>query len=187
TEGDEITIHLEIRDDVGLLRNNIFYFVKIDSKSWSEPLSLFNQSLFTPKENPIRLNSSQTKSDLYCYFLVQKDDYYPAETNMTIHFQTKLNFLVEWLIWLILESDMGAWIGTIAAIAALLWGLYTRLINRLLRRVKTCQYCGGSWRTKYPVCTHCGRILNPEKLMKDSPTAKEIIEDQEIIVSETEI
>ncbi|MFX1508274.1 MAG: hypothetical protein ACFFDC_19500, partial [Promethearchaeota archaeon] len=27
TQGDEITIHLEIRDDVGLLRNNIFYFV----------------------------------------------------------------------------------------------------------------------------------------------------------------
>ncbi|MFX0205436.1 MAG: hypothetical protein ACFFDT_05575 [Candidatus Hodarchaeota archaeon] len=187
TQGDEITIHFEIRDDVGLLRNNIFYFAKIDSESWEEPISFFNQSLYTPKENPIRLNSSQTKTDLYCYFLVHKDDYYPAETNMTIHFQTQLNFLVEWLLWLILESDIGAWIGTIAALTALLWGLYTRLINRLLRRVKTCQYCGGSWRTKYPVCTHCGRVLNPKKLRKDSPLAKEIIEDQETIVSETEI
>ncbi|MFW9904642.1 MAG: hypothetical protein ACFFFH_09940 [Candidatus Thorarchaeota archaeon] len=186
-QGDEITIHFEIRDDVGLLRNNIFYFAKIDSESWNEPLSLFNQSLYTPKENPIRLNSSQTKSDLSCYFLVHKDDYYPAETNMTIHFQTKLNFLVEWLLWLILESDIGAWIGTIAALSALLWGLYTRLINRLLRRVKTCHYCGGTWKTKYPVCTHCGRVLNPKKLKKDSPLAKEIIEDRESNISETEI
>jgi hypothetical protein len=187
TQGNEITIHFEIRDDVGLLRNNIFYFAKIDSESLEEPLSLFNQSLYTPKENPIRLNSSQTKSDLYCYFLVHKDDYYPAETNMTIHFQTQLNFLVEWLLWLILESDIGAWIGTIAALTALLWGLYTRLINRLLRRVKTCHYCGGSWRTKYPVCTHCGRVLNLKKLNKDSPLAKELETEQEITLSETEI
>ncbi|MHA2202641.1 MAG: hypothetical protein ACW991_03020 [Candidatus Hodarchaeales archaeon] len=188
TQGDQITIHFEVRDEIGLLRNNIFYFAIIDSESLDKPLYLSNQSLYTlTEENPITLNSSQTKNDLYCYFLVHKDNYYPAETNLTIHFQTKLNFLVEWLVWLILESDMGAWIGTIAALSALLWGLYARFINRLLRRVKTCQYCGSSWSTKYPACAHCGRVLNPKKIKKDSPLAKELEKDQEEIISETEI
>ncbi len=185
TQGDKITIRFEIRDNTGLLRTNIKYFAIIDSKSWKKSLILANQSLYPPNgENAITINSSQTKSDLYCYFLVHKDNYYPAETNMTIHFQTKLNFIVEWLAWLILESDIGAWLGTIAALSALLWGLYIKFINRLLRRVKICQYCGGRWRTKYPVCAHCGRVVNPNKIKKDSSLSKELEDNQEEIISE---
>ncbi|MFX1516020.1 MAG: hypothetical protein ACFFC6_06900 [Promethearchaeota archaeon] len=178
TQGEIVSIHFEIRDNTGLLRDNIFYFAEINSKSLKKPLSFFNQSLYTDTgANPIKLNSSQTNNDLHCYFFVYKDGYYPAETNITIHFATKLNFLIEWLIWLILESDLGAWMGTIAALSAILWGLYISFVNRLLRRVKTCQYCGSSWKTKYPVCAHCGRVLNPKKLKKDSPLAKELQED----------
>lgn len=185
TQGDKIIIRFEIRDNTGLLRTNIKYFAIIDSKSWKKSLILANQSLYPPNgENAITINSSQTKSDLYCYFLVHKDNYYPAETNMTIHFQTKLNFIVEWLAWLILESDIGAWLGTIAALTALLWGLYIKFINRLLRRVKICQYCGGRWRTKYPVCAYCGRVVNPKKIKKDSPLSKELVDNQEEITSE---
>ncbi|MFX1282685.1 MAG: hypothetical protein ACFFB5_03485 [Promethearchaeota archaeon] len=187
-QGDKITIYFEVRDTTGLLRANIKYYAIIDSESLDKSLFLTNQSLYTSnRENPIILDSSQTKSDLFCFFLVQKEGYYPAETNMTIHLQTKLNFLVEWLMWLFLESDIGAWIGAAAGILALLWGLYTRLANRILRRVKTCHYCGGSWRTKYPVCTHCGRVLNPKKVKKDSPLSKEMKDDQEEITSENQI
>ncbi|MFX0125718.1 MAG: hypothetical protein ACFFAE_18990, partial [Candidatus Hodarchaeota archaeon] len=185
TQGDKINIDFEVRDNTGPLRTNVKYFGIINSESWIKPLSLVNQSLYTSKgKNAITINSSQTKSDLYCYFLVLKENYYPAETNMTIHFQTKLNFLVEWLIWLVLESDIGAWLGTIAALSALLWGLYIRFINRLLRRVKICQYCGGRWRTKYPVCSQCGHILNPKKIKRDSPLSNELVDSQEEIVSE---
>ncbi|UCG03963.1 MAG: hypothetical protein JSW11_08240 [Candidatus Heimdallarchaeota archaeon] len=185
TQGDKILIHFEIRDNTGLLRTNIKYFAILDSESWKKPLLLANQSLYTPTgENPIIINSSQTKSDLNCYFLVHKDAYYPVETNVTIHFQTKLNFLVEWLAWLILESDMGAWLGTIAGLSAVLWGLYIKFINRLLRRVKICQYCGGRWSTKYPVCPHCGRVVNPKKIKNDSPLFKELEDNQEEITSE---
>lgn len=186
TQGDKLSINFEIRDEVGLLRDNVFYFAEINSKSFEKPLSFFNQSLYTAtRPNPIILNASHTQSDLSCYFLVYKDGYYPVEANMTIHFATKLNFLVDWLIWLILESDLGAWMGTIAAAAAILWGLYISFINRLLRRIKTCQYCGSSWRTKYPVCAHCGRVLNSKKLNNDFPQTKEIEEEQ--VPLETEI
>ncbi|MFX0014900.1 MAG: hypothetical protein ACFE98_09955 [Candidatus Hermodarchaeota archaeon] len=170
---DQIKIYLEIRDEVGILRKNVQYYAIIQSDSWKEPL-WYNKSLYTLKgENPIILDSRQTKTDLYCFFLAHKDGYYPAETNITIYVQTKLNFLVEWLAWLFLESDMGAWIGTIAAITALVWGLYIRIFNRLLRRVKTCHYCGSNWKTKYPVCAHCGRVLRPNKL-KDKFSEEQI-------------
>ncbi len=180
TQEDQIRIYLEIRDNLGLLRTNVQYYAIIQSDTWKEPLWV-NKSLYTSEgENPIILNSKQTKSDLYCFFLAYKDGYYPAETNITIHLQTKLNFLVEWLGWLFLESDIGAWLGTIAAITALVWGLYIRIINRLLRRVKTCHYCGGSWKTKYPVCTHCGRVLKPDKLKEKRSHSEEQVNDHEI-------
>lgn len=161
--GDPLEISLEVQDKVGFLREKVQYFAKINSETWSRPIWFTKQPLFFPNGTKNSIFINQTQSDLYCYFLVLKDGYYPVETNMTIHFQTGFNFFIEWLIWLVFESEIGAWVGTFGTVLALIWAVNTRILNRALRRVKTCPYCGSGWRTKYPVCAHCGRDLKPSK------------------------
>ena len=107
----------------------------------------------------IDLLPSQTTSDLDCYFLVQRRGYYPAELNLTISMDTPLNFLFSWIFWLIFESEIGGYLGSISAIFAILWGFHTLIIRRVTRRIKSCPHCGGIYHAKYLVCSHCGRDI----------------------------
>ena len=160
-QGESVRITLEARDSVGILRTNAYYYAQIESTTMKETLWIYNQSLFliNGSISTIDLSPSQTKSNLGCYFLIQKSGYYPAEMNLTISMQTPLNFLFSWLIQLIFESEIGGYLGTISAILALLWGLHTRVVRRITRRIKSCPHCGGTYHTKYLVCSHCGRNI----------------------------
>ncbi|MHA1971962.1 MAG: hypothetical protein ACTSW1_03145 [Candidatus Hodarchaeales archaeon] len=161
---EQLTIVIEARDSVGIIKESVFYTVKIQSATLANPIWIINQSLFNlnGSEKPIILNSSQTDSnDLVLYIIATKTNYYPAELNVTIHFQTKLNFLFEWLSWFIFESEFGGYIGTISTLVAIVFAFYSRIVRRALGKVKSCPYCGAAWETKYSVCSHCGRELKP--------------------------
>jgi hypothetical protein len=179
TQRDQITITIEVRDNKGIIRNGIYYSAKIQSKTWNEPFLVDNQSLFDENstKNSISFSPDLIESDLTCYFIVLKDNYYPAEINQTIHVQTSLNFLFNWLRWIIFESEIGGYIGTTSALFAIMYGFYIRFISRTIGRTKTCKFCGESWRTKYPVCSHCGRDLKPEKIKKTTKP-NDLIEDE---------
>ncbi len=168
TQGDQISISLQVRDNKGILRSGIQYFAKIQSNSWKNPIVINNRSLFQNNGtiNAIFLDSDQTKSDITCYFAVTKKGYYPAEVNTTIHLQTSFNFLFNFLRWLIFESEIGAYLGSISAIFAIFYAVYSRIFSRMIGRYKTCHFCGEMWRTKFPVCSHCGRELKKEKMSK---------------------
>ncbi|MHA1945033.1 MAG: hypothetical protein ACXADW_10925 [Candidatus Hodarchaeales archaeon] len=160
-KGERLKINLEARDSVGILRLNVYYFAYIHSETLEDPLWVFNQSLFQINGNAstIDLLPSQTTSDLSCYFLIQKSGYYPAELNLTISMQTPLNFLFDWIFWLMFESEIGGYLGTLSAIFALMWGFHTQIVRRATRRIKSCPHCGGIYHTKYLVCSHCGRDI----------------------------
>ncbi|MFX0087509.1 MAG: hypothetical protein ACFFAU_17800 [Candidatus Hodarchaeota archaeon] len=168
TQGGQMTISLQVRDNKGILRSGIQYFAKIQSNSWKNPIVINNRSLFQNNGtiNVIFLDSDQTKSDITCYFAVTKNGYYPAEVNTTIHLQTSLNFLFNFLKWLIFESEIGAYLGSISAIFAIFYAVYSRIFSRMTGRYKTCHFCGEMWRTKYPVCSHCGRELKEGRIRK---------------------
>lgn len=165
SQREQITISIELRDSKGIIRSGIYYSAKIQSKSWNEPLIVDNQSLFQENgtKNSISLDSDLTENDITYYFIAYKEEYYPAEINRTIHVQTSLNFLFNWLQWIIFESEIGGYIGTLSAIFAITYGFYIRFISRIIGRTRTCKFCGESWRKKYPVCSHCGRDLKPDK------------------------
>ncbi len=165
SQREHITFSIELRDSKGIIRSGIYYSAKIQSKSWNEPLIVDNQSLFQENgtKNTISLDSDLTENDISYYFIAYKEEYYPAEINKTIHVQTSLNFLFNWLQWIIFESEIGAYIGTLSAIFAITYGFYIRFISRIIGRTRTCKFCGESWRTKYPVCSHCGRDLKIDK------------------------
>ena len=168
-QGESLKIALEVRDSVGILRSNVYYYAQIESDTLADTLWINNQSLFLINGNfsTIDLSPSQTKSDLNCYFLIQKSGYYPAEMNLTISMQTPLNFLFSWLFWLLFESEIGGYLGTISAAFALLWGFHTRIVRRITRQIKSCPHCGGIYHTKYLVCSHCGR--NIKEVSKKDP------------------
>ncbi|MHA1226813.1 MAG: hypothetical protein ACTSPV_08745, partial [Candidatus Hodarchaeales archaeon] len=111
---EQLTVVIEARDQVGIVRDGVIYNAKIQSSTLTSPIWIVNRSLYSSNgsENPIILNTTQTNSkDLVLYIIATKTNYYPAELNMTIHFQTKLNFLFEWLTWFVFESDFGGYIG----------------------------------------------------------------------------
>jgi len=169
-QGENLKISLESRDSVGILRSNVYYYAQIDSDTLTDTLWINNQSLFliNGSINTIDLSPTQTRSDLTCYFLIQKSGYYPAEMNLTISMQTPLNFLFSWLFQLIFASEVGGYLGTLSAIFALLWGFHTRIIRRVTRRIKSCPHCGGNYHTKYLVCSHCGRNIKTVNNQDDS-------------------
>ncbi len=173
-KGEKLKIKLEARDSVGILRSNVYYFAYIDSETLVDPLWIFNQSLYQTNGNysTIDLLPSQTTSDLNCYFLIQKNGYYPAEQNLTISMQTPFNFLFSWIFWLIFESEIGGYLGTLSAIFALMWGFHTRIIRRVTRRIKSCPHCGGIYHTKYLVCSHCGREIKEKNKQVTSDILK---------------
>jgi len=169
-QGESLKITLEARDSVGILRSDVYYYAQIESETLVETLWINNQSLFLVNGSisTIDLSPSQTKSNLRCYFLFQKNGYYPAEMNLTISMQTPLNFLFSWLFMLIFESEIGGYLGTLSAIFALLWGFHTRIFRRITRQIKSCPHCGGIYHKKYLVCSHCGRDIKEVKKQIDS-------------------
>ncbi len=118
----------------------------------------------------ITISSSDLETDTPLRIVIKADNFpgQDFEFNFMISV-TPLRTLERIYNWIetALQSTAVKIVGSLGIVWALLWKQFSL---RVLRRIRRCQFCGETSKSKYPMCRYCGELVDDTKLpKKDKP------------------